>query len=221
LLEVKLVGTKIKVIGLFVLSLVALALFSGILTNAEQTAAPVTSAAVSSSEIELKGVTICFECHDAEQTIGFHYPATIKGIEEKKGLRQRLCFDCHGRDGTDPDKAMTDPSQIEWIEEKGYFKVNDATVHSIHREKLDKEIMMCETCHLIKEGDPTKLGDDVIMPVPNPGQVLVCAMCHVPRDPGNYISIHIISGHQECITCHTGDLKTIHKRATENLGQTS
>lgn len=173
------------------------------------------------SLIELKGVRICFECHDPAQTIGFHYPQTIMGIEAKKGLRRRICVDCHGPGGNDPDRQMTDPMDIVWVEDGNYFKVDLEVVHAIHLKKLDTNVMECETCHLIKEGDPTQLGNTLVIPEPKPGQTLVCQMCHLPSDPGNYISIHITSGHQECNTCHTGDLKEVHKRAASKLGRTS
>ncbi len=151
--------------------------------------------------------------------MGFHYPDKIMGIEAKKGLRRRICVDCHGSGGADPDRQMTESRLIEWVPDKNYFIVKSEAVHGIHLNKLNTEVMMCETCHLIKDGDPTLLGDSLVIPLPRAGHTLVCQICHLPSDPGNYIKIHITSGHQECTTCHTGDLKLIHKRATEKLGQ--
>ena len=167
---------------------------------------------------ELKGVTVCLECHDPGQTIGFHYPDKVMGIEEKKGLRRRICVDCHGPLGTDPDRQMTDSSAVIWQEKENYFRVKSEVVHAIHLKKLESEVMICETCHLIKEGDPTQVGEFIILPKPASGQILVCQMCHLPGNPGNYISVHVTSGHQECTTCHTGDLKEVHKRSTGKLG---
>lgn len=209
--------TKIKSTALIALAIGAFIFFSGILINAQEP--EVHKTAQSSSTIEMKGVNICLECHDPSQTIGFHYPDIIEAIEKKKGQRRRICIDCHGRTGTDPDKPMTAPDQLEWIEDGNYYRVKEGTVHGIHLQKLNDEVLACETCHLIKDNDPTKLGDSLAIPEPDPGQILVCQICHLPSDPGNYISIHIISGHQECTTCHTGDLSVIHIRATSDLGQ--
>ena len=214
-------GIKIKITTLVVLSLVAVALFSGILATAEQAENHGGVTTDTSPGIKLKGVDICFECHDAEQTIGFHYPGTIMGIEEFKGIRRRICIDCHGPEGTNPDKPMTDASKVRWVEEEGHFRLSSDVPHGIHIKKLDSGAMACETCHLLKDGDPTQLGEDLAIPVPGKGQILVCQKCHLPDDPGNYINVHITSGQQICNTCHTGEIKNIHKRATKKLGQTS
>lgn len=208
--------------GLFLFSFIVLGIISGVVALTHEISNPQTTQGKSNEEsIILKGVTICFQCHDAAQTIGFHYPDKIIKIEELKGLRRRICVDCHGASGTDPDRQMTESSKITWVEDKNYFRIKEDVVHGIHLKKLESEVMVCETCHLIKDGDPTKLGSDLVIPIPNPGQIIVCQMCHVPSNPGNYISLHIISGHQECNTCHTGDLKAVHQRATGKLGQTS
>jgi len=214
------VGIKTKISILVLLSALGVALFTGIVANAEQheqTPAPV----VTSSKIELVGVDICFECHDAEHTLSFHYPDTIMEIEEFKGIRRRICVDCHGPTGTDPDSPMTPDSKITWVEEEGHFRLSSDVPHGIHLNKVESGAMACETCHLIKDGDPTQLGSELANPVPGEGQILVCQMCHLPSDPGNYISVHIFSGHQVCSTCHTGEIKDIHKRATGKLGRTS
>ncbi len=168
---------------------------------------------------EFAGVNVCFECHDASQTASFHYPDKIMGIEEKKGLRRRICVDCHGPAGNNADRQMTDPEDIVWLEEEEYYHVSPSIVHAIHADKLEHKAMVCETCHLIKDNNPTLLGSYPVRPKPKSGQILVCQLCHLPSDPGNYLRIHILSGHQECITCHTGDLKDIHKRATSALGR--
>jgi hypothetical protein len=216
---VKPVSTKIKISFLIVSSLVLIVILNGIMANAEQAATqPPFFKTVS---LELNGVDICLECHDSEQTMGFHYPETIMKIEEKKGLRRRICMDCHGPEGADPDSQMTESRFIEWIEEESYYRVKSEAVHGIHERKLKGEVLMCETCHLIKPGDPTQLGIYLDIPKPNPGQILVCQLCHSPSDPGNYIAVHIVYGHQDCNTCHTGDLLGIHKRATAKLGQVS
>ncbi len=215
-------GIKTKISILFLISAVAVALFSGIIANAAQHEAETTSVvSQTSSKIELVGVDICFECHDPEQTLGFHYPDTIMGIEEFKGIRRRICVDCHGPQGTDPDSPMTAESKIKWVEEKGHFRLSSDVPHGIHANKLESGAMACETCHLIKDGDPTQLGIELATPIPGQGQILVCEMCHLPSTPGNYINVHIFSGHQVCNTCHTGEMKDIHKRATGKLGRTS
>jgi hypothetical protein len=219
--EVRLVGTKTLSLGLILLTVIAVGFVSIVLETEHNPEAAITDSYQVSSKIELAGVEICFECHDPAQTIGFHYPDTIMGIEEFKGLRRRICVDCHGPEGTDQNRAMTAESKITWIDEKGYFRIKSDVPHGIHFEKMENGAMMCETCHLIKDGDPTKLGDELVIPIPNPGQIIVCEMCHVPSNPGNYISLHITYGHQECNTCHTGDLTNIHKRATGALGRTS
>jgi hypothetical protein len=207
------VATKPMKIGLFFLGLVMVALFSAVL-------AVVDHATTTNPEqlIDFRGVKVCYECHDPAQTIGFHYPDKIMEIEEEKGLRRRICVDCHGPDGADPDRQMTTSREVVFVEEGNYFKVKSDVVHAIHLEKIETEVMVCETCHLIKEGDPTQLGEAIIIPEPKSGHVLVCQMCHLPSDPGNYVTIHITSGHQDCNTCHTGDLAEMHKRATTKLG---
>ncbi len=168
---------------------------------------------------ELKGVGVCFECHEPEQTIGFHYPDRVMAIEEGKDMRRRICVDCHGPGGNDPDRQMTDPRDIRWVEDGSYFWVEPDSIHAIHGKKIEIGALECQTCHQIKDNDPTQLGEFPVLPQPNPGQVLVCQICHLPSDQGNYITIHITSGQQVCATCHTGDLKEIHKRATTELGQ--
>jgi nitrate/TMAO reductase-like tetraheme cytochrome c subunit len=168
---------------------------------------------------EFKGVKICIECHDLTETTNFHYLDKIIAIEEKKGLRRRICVDCHGPAGNDPDSQMTDPKSILWDEDGKYYKVKSYVVHAIHQEKLEREVMECETCHLIEDNDPTRLGNYPEIPKTVPGHIIICQMCHLPSDPGNYIGIHIIYGHQECTTCHTGDMKEVHKRATAELGK--
>ncbi len=171
--------------------------------------------------VELKGVGVCFECHDPELTAEFHYPDKIMAIEEKKDLRRRICIDCHGPGGNNPDKQMTDPRDIKWMEDEGYFRVTPDTIHAIHGKKLEIEALECQTCHLIKDNDPTQVGVFPVLPKPNPGQILVCQICHLPSNQGNYLAIHVISGKRECTNCHTGELKGIHKRATADLGSLS
>lgn len=215
--------TPIRSRGLIAV-LLAAALIAGVFltaTNAsehEDSSTP-RPTLISEEKVELKGVDICFECHDEDQTVGFHYPEKIMKIEAKKGLRRRICMDCHGKDGANPDKKMTEERLISFDEGKNQFRVKSEAVHGIHLDKLNKEIMVCETCHLIQQGEPTKVGDELVIPIPKAGQILVCEMCHIPSDNGNYIRIHITSGHQECTTCHTGDIKEVHKRATAKLGQ--
>lgn len=201
---------------LALLALVLVVLASAITALMEHASTAGAQAAGALSE--LRGVNICFECHDAQQTASFHYPDRIMAIEEKKDQRRRICVDCHGPAGNNPDSQMTDPRDIVWVANESQFKVSSRVVHAIHGKKIEIKAMECETCHLIKNNDPRVLGEYPVLPQANPGQILVCQICHLPSDPGNYIRIHIISGHQECTTCHTGDIKEIHKRATAALG---
>ncbi len=116
----------------------------------------------------------------------FHTAEVIYLLDIEKGLNPRLCIVCHGR-----------------------------KVHDIHWEILQKEVIKCDTCHLI--------GGEFVRPSAREGQLLVCELCH---SGGNYIKIHIegviLEGapidpiwikegmKHQCDTCHVGDFEIIH-----------
>ncbi len=174
---------------------------------------------ISEFQIDFEGISdkpdFCFGCHDPDQTKSFHTPKKIVEIAESKGLRRRICVDCHGPDGNSAAEQMSSISMIK-LQEDGTFRLGNIIPHSIHTEKMDLGAMACETCHLSSEGD-------LEIPVADAGQgqVLVCEKCHIPVNKGNYIAIHVEYGSKSCLTCHTGDVIGIHKEATSMLGSTS
>jgi len=154
----------------------------------------------------------CFQCHDAAQTKGFHYPKQIMRIDERKGLRRRICVDCHGPRGNSAERQMSDYSLIK-PQDDGTFRLDNTIPHSIHANKLKMGAMKCETCHLIGGTFRIPTADARL------GQVLVCEKCHIPSNRGNYIAIHVESGSKSCLTCHLGDVIGVHRKATSQLGR--
>lgn len=156
--------------------------------------------------------TLCLSCHDKAQTKGFHIPAKIMKVDENKGLRRRICVDCHGTRGASATEQMSDTDKIR-LQNDSSYRLDSNIPHAIHRKKVELGAMNCETCHGGKEGE-------IVIPLPDTsaGQILVCEKCHVPKDNGNYIAIHVEYGSKTCNTCHTGNLVDIHKKATSKLG---
>ncbi|HDH28524.1 MAG TPA: hypothetical protein ENH13_05270, partial [Euryarchaeota archaeon] len=162
-----------------------------------------------------KNPNFCFNCHDAEQTKSFHIPRQIIKIDEGKGLRRRICVDCHGPEGNNATRQMSGASMIK-PQEDGTFRLENIIPHSIHSKKLKLGAMTCQTCHLTSEGNL-----EIPVADASQGQVLVCEKCHIPVNRGNYIAIHVEYGSKSCLTCHTGDVIGIHKEATSMLGSAS
>jgi len=165
----------------------------------------------------------CFFCHDKDQTKGFHVPERIMKIDEARDYRRRLCVDCHGPEGADPTKQMTNLRDIHYDPTPGVNGVIEVSLkvpHWIHKARLLKDEMECYDCH-IEDLDAFEVSfpkADV-----NDGQILFCQNCKVERDPhperGNYIAIHVEKAGHKCTICHVGDVLDIHKRATSQLGQ--
>ncbi|MFQ5976118.1 MAG: hypothetical protein ACE5J5_07385 [Candidatus Hydrothermarchaeales archaeon] len=68
-------------------------------------------------------------------------------------------------------------ARVDWI---GVFDIPVELPHTAHKAKLETGSMKCETCHVV--------GGEFQTPVPRPGEVLVCELCH---SEGNFITIHI------------------------------
>ncbi len=124
------------------------------------------------------------------------------------------CSTCHDTDQT---KGFHSVGQVKLLSEsKGQTPricttCHGSSPHNVHGKKLSNEEMTCNTCHVSPEGD-------YIVPQVPEGHTLVCELCHVPDDMGNYVSIHIVKANRDCSICHMGDAVKIHKRATEKLG---
>jgi|GEM_PF-3469500 len=161
----------------------------------------------------IKNPDLCLSCHDKAQTKGFHVPAKIMKIDESKNLRRRICVDCHGPRGASATEQMSDLDKIKLQSDNISYRLDNSIPHAIHKKKMEIEALKCETCHGGKEGE-------IIIPLPDvyAGQILVCEKCHVPKDNGNYIAIHVEYGSKTCNTCHTGNLVDIHRKATSKLG---
>ncbi len=156
----------------------------------------------------------CLLCHDLEQLKTFHFPERIMKIEAAKGMRQRICINCHGptAEGT----GTPDPEDP--------YPGDNSHPHRIHQSKLDSGEITCKTCH--------EYEGEIRFPKPKDGQLLVCELCHAN---GNFITIHIdgkiledaavdpqwiVEGDRHrCQECHWGDVVGIHKRATAQLGK--
>ncbi|MFQ5887374.1 MAG: rhodanese-like domain-containing protein, partial [Candidatus Hydrothermarchaeales archaeon] len=152
------------------------------------------------------------------QTKAFHIPQTIMKIDAAKDKRRRVCVDCHGPLGPpwSADEQLTELTDISYdssVGENGVFAFPNKVPHSIHKRKLDANIMKCETCHvvngefIIPQADATK------------GQVLVCQNCKFHPEEGNYVTIHVEMGGLKCTVCHTGGIINVHKAKTADLGQ--
>lgn len=157
----------------------------------------------------------CLMCHDLEQTRSFHFVERIMDIQDAKGLRRRICTNCHGPP-EDPSTAIPDPSKP--------YPSDDSHPHRVHQAKLDANAITCGACHEYK--------GEFRYPKPKEGQLLVCELCHAN---GNFITLHIDGqilkdgevdpvwikegDKHKCQECHWGDVVDIHKRATADLGQ--
>ncbi len=164
----------------------------------------------------------CFECHDRDDTKLFHVPERIMKIDDRKGIRRRVCVDCHGPLGVDSTEQMTDLRDIRYDPapgENGLFELSLDVPHLIHREKILADEMKCMDCHMpdLEKFIPVFPQADV-----EDGQVLFCQNCKAEGDPhperGNYIAIHVEKGGRKCTICHVGKVLDIHKRATDKLG---
>ncbi|MEE8168450.1 MAG: hypothetical protein V3T58_06220, partial [Candidatus Hydrothermarchaeales archaeon] len=131
-----------------------------------QAGAPVTKAPVRTPAptpspeevflVSLKNADVgaCLKCHDKDQTTSFHVPEVIMKLEEGKGLRRRLCIDCHGPLGPpwSADEQLTDPAIITYDEDvgvNGVFTFPNKVPHSVHQGKIDAGAMKCDTCHVV------------------------------------------------------------------------
>ncbi|MEE9594669.1 MAG: hypothetical protein V3V92_04650 [Candidatus Hydrothermarchaeales archaeon] len=162
---------------------------------------------------------VCELCHDVEVTKSFHAPEKIIKIEAREGLRRRLCPDCHGLEGADPDRQMTDPGEIRFdpnVSVNGLFRLSIDVPHYVHKEKLVSGELECGVCHF-KDYSAFK----VMIPEVDvsDGQILFCQNCKLHPERGNYIAIHVEVAGRACTICHTGDLLEIHRRATMELGK--
>ena len=159
------------------------------------------------------GSGICSYCHDDAATNAIHYPAKIWELEQSKGQRRRLCPDCHGPltpavgNPNTQDSALSD---VIWLENESYFRVAADSIHGAHIYKLNAGKMTCDVCHSLKQGEPWKTSNLPVAPVPTGEHILVCEECHIPSDPGSYVTVHVKNAHFSCTTCHIGDLSTIH-----------
>ena len=121
---------------------------------------------------------VCTQCHDLEQTKGFHFVENIKKLGESKGKTPIICTTCHGE-----------------------------SPHSIHEKKLTNKEMTCETCHVTENGTfevpkvpegkllvcekchafsgkPEDVGNYVSIHIEEGGKK--CTICHM----GNAVKIH-------------------------------
>lgn len=161
----------------------------------------------------------CLLCHDSAQTKSFHLPQKIMKIDQLKGIRRRICIDCHGPEGPpNADEQMTKLSDItydETVGTNGLFDFPNKVVHDIHKKKLDAGTLTCNFCHV--------KGDEFYIPQADTaaGQVLVCQNCMAHPEEGNYITIHVEMKGKKCTICHTGNVIDVHKEATSGLGKTS
>jgi hypothetical protein len=160
----------------------------------------------------------CLSCHDLGLTKAFHIPQTIMKIDERKGLRRRICIDCHGPLGPpwSADQQMTPLEMITFnasVGVNGVFDFPNKVVHHEHKRKLESGAVTCQFCHV--------RGDDFIIPTAkvNEGQVLVCQNCKAHPEDGNFITIHVELKGKPCTTCHTGGILEVHRKATAKLGQ--
>lgn len=163
----------------------------------------------------------CYYCHDAESTKGFHVPEKIVKIEASEGKRRRICPDCHGLEGADPDKQMTDPRYIQFdvnASVNGLYKLSKGVPHAIHKRILVSGAMECIACHLRDSQDYTTFNMLIPEADTEDGQILLCQNCKFHPERGNYIAIHMEVAEKTCTTCHTGDLLVIHRKATSKLG---
>jgi len=163
----------------------------------------------------------CYYCHDEEVTKSFHVPEKIIKIEARKGTRRRICPDCHGLEGADPERQMTDLRDIQFdvnAGENGLFKLEEGIPHAIHKRILVSGFMECIACHLRDPDDYTTFKMLIPKADLEDGQVLLCQNCKFHPERGNYIAVHIEMAEKTCTTCHTGDLLEIHRTATSKLG---
>ena len=123
------------------------------------------------------------------------------------------CSTCHDTDQT---KGFHSVGDIKLISEaKGQTPricttCHGSSPHNVHQKKVDSGEMECGTCHVSAEGD-------FEVPQVPEGHTLVCELCHVPDDMGNYVSIHIVEANRDCSICHMCDAVKIHKRDNEAL----
>lgn len=168
-------------------------------------------------EIELG----CYLCHDVDQTKSFHVPEKIIKIEDRENIRRRLCPDCHGLEGADPNRQMTDPRDIQFdanVGVSGLFYMSKGIPHAIHKRILVSGEMECVACHLSDPEDYNTFKMTIPKADTEDRQILLCQNCKFHPERGNYITIHVEIAGKRCNICHTGNLLEVHKRATEKLG---
>jgi hypothetical protein len=168
----------------------------------------------------------CLLCHDLTQTKSFHIPQIIMKIDERSGLRRRICIDCHGPSAYDEEgnylgwsaeMQMTPIEMITYDEStgpNGVFNFPNIVPHTIHKRLLDRlKVIGCEDCHLLATEIQIPKADT------NKGHVLVCQSCKYHPEEGNFIKIHVEDGGKGCQTCHLGDVLAVHKEKTLQLGK--
>lgn len=104
-------------------------------TPAPQTPAPLLPQVETNAEF-------CLGCHDKEQTASFHYPDTIKTLEEEKGLPVRICTTCHGEPVMPVHFKLIQDKKVKCeachIRGGGGFEVP---------QKKEGDLLVCQLCH--------------------------------------------------------------------------
>jgi hypothetical protein len=126
----------------------------------------------------------CLNCHGDVK--GFHTAEAISLIDERKGIKPRLCIVCHGQ-----------------------------KVHTIHSEILDSEHINCDTCHFYKDEfvvPENREGQLLVCELCHSGGNYI--KIHIEGNvldgaPIDEMWMNVGTKHQ-CDTCHIGDFKILH-----------